>query len=97
MSNLSKLEFCALDISGNNYLSWALDIEIYLQSKGLSNTIEEGNNATPKSRATALIFLRHHICEDLKLEYLTIKDPKILWKSLKDRYDHLKLVVEPMA
>ena len=30
MSNLTKLEFVELDISGNNYLSWILDVEIHL-------------------------------------------------------------------
>ena len=30
MSNLTKLEFVALDITVNNYLSWILDAEIYL-------------------------------------------------------------------
>ncbi|XP_075092483.1 uncharacterized protein LOC142172709 [Nicotiana tabacum] len=39
MSNLSKLEFVALDISGKNYLSWVLDAEIHLAAKGLGNTI----------------------------------------------------------
>jgi hypothetical protein len=27
MTNLAKLEFVALDITGNNYLSWILDAE----------------------------------------------------------------------
>ncbi|XP_019261320.1 PREDICTED: uncharacterized protein LOC109239234 [Nicotiana attenuata] len=39
MSNLSKLEFVALDISGKNYLSWVLDAEIHLAAKGLGDTI----------------------------------------------------------
>jgi hypothetical protein len=29
MSNLTKLDFEALDISGKNYLAWALDAEIH--------------------------------------------------------------------
>ncbi|XP_070047037.1 uncharacterized protein [Nicotiana tomentosiformis] len=33
MSNLSKLEFVALDITGKNYLSWVLDTEIHLDAK----------------------------------------------------------------
>ncbi|XP_075096298.1 uncharacterized protein LOC107825045 [Nicotiana tabacum] len=41
MSNLSKLEFVALDISGKNYLSWVLDAEIHLAAKGLGNTITQ--------------------------------------------------------
>jgi hypothetical protein len=32
MSNLTKLEFVALDISGKNYLSWILDAEIHLEA-----------------------------------------------------------------
>nr|XP_016474081.1 PREDICTED: uncharacterized protein LOC107795890 [Nicotiana tabacum] len=39
MSNLSKLEFVVLDISGKNYLSWVLDVEIHLAAKGLGDTI----------------------------------------------------------
>ena len=39
MSNLAKLEFAALDISGKNYLSWVLDAEIHLDAKGLGNII----------------------------------------------------------
>jgi len=35
MSNLSKLEFVALDISGKNNLSWVLDAKIHLTTKGL--------------------------------------------------------------
>ena len=45
MSNLSKLEFVALDISGKNYLSWVLDAEIHLAAKGLDATITQENEA----------------------------------------------------
>jgi hypothetical protein len=44
MSNLTKLEFVALDISGKNYLSWILDIEIHLEAMNLEETIRDGNN-----------------------------------------------------
>ena len=40
-----------------------------------------------------MIFLRHHLDEGLKNEYLTIKDPLVLWKNLKERYDHQKKVI----
>ena len=46
MSNLTKLEFVALDIAGKNHLSWVLDAEIHLDAKGLGETIKEGNEAT---------------------------------------------------
>ncbi|KAK9682723.1 hypothetical protein RND81_10G092000 [Saponaria officinalis] len=95
MSNLAKLDFVALDISGNNYLPWVLDAEIHLDANGLGETIKEGNTATTQNKAKAMIFLRHHLCEGLKYEYLIVKHPLTLWKNLKERYDHLKIVILP--
>ena len=46
MSNLTKLEFVALDITGKNYLSWVLDVKIDLDANGLRNTIKEGNKTS---------------------------------------------------
>lgn len=97
MANLAKLEFVALDISGKNYLSWVLDAEIHLQASNLGNTIKEGNTASQQDRAKAMIFLRHHVHEGLKDEYLTVKDPLELWKALAERYAHQKDVMLPRA
>ncbi|XP_074327892.1 uncharacterized protein LOC141665808 [Apium graveolens] len=57
---------------------------------GLSDTIKERNKTSEQDKAKAMIFLRHHLDEGLKTEYLTIKYPSILWKDLKERYDHQK-------
>ncbi|KAK4354742.1 hypothetical protein RND71_026936 [Anisodus tanguticus] len=85
MANLTKLEFVALDISGNNYLSWVLDAEIHLDVMGLGDTIKENNEASNQENAKPMIFIRHHLDEALNIEYLTIKDPLVLWKNLKER------------
>ncbi|MCF7184023.1 retrotransposon gag domain-containing protein [Corynebacterium sp. MC-13] len=97
MSNLAKLEFVALDITGKNYLSWVLDAEIHLDAKGLGDTIKENNQSSNQDKAKAMIFLRHHLHEGLKREYLTVKDPLVLWDNLKDRYDHQKTIILPKA
>ena len=100
MVNISKLEFMALDISGKNYVSWILDAEIHLDAMGLGNTIKDVNplnEASSKEKAKAMIFLRHHLDEGLKAEYLTGKDPADLWNNLKERYDHQKMVILPRA
>ncbi|XP_074277134.1 uncharacterized protein LOC141600784 [Silene latifolia] len=97
MSNLAKLKFAALEISGKNYLPWVLDAEIHLDAKGLGETIKDGNKTTCQDKANAMIFLRRHLHEGLKNEYLTIKDPQILWSNLKERYDHQKTVILPNA
>ena len=44
-----------------------------------------------------MVFLRHHLNEGLKNEYLMIKDPLVLWKNLKERYDNQKTVILPKA
>ena len=97
MSNLAKLEFTALDITGKNYLSWILDAEIHLDSMGLGDTIKKANTASSQDKAKSMIFLRHHIHEGLKIEYLTVKDLADLWESLKERFDHQKTVILPRA
>ena len=95
MSNLTKLEFVALDILGKNYLSWILDAEIHLKAMNLGDAIKDGNQATPQNHAEAMIFIRHHLHEELKTEYLTVKDPLVLWNNLKERYEHQKTLILP--
>ncbi|KAI3448559.1 hypothetical protein Pfo_005224 [Paulownia fortunei] len=93
MSNLTKLEFIALDIFGNNYLAWTLDAEIHLDVMNLGETIKEENAASLQDRAKVMIFLRHHLHEKLKTEYLIVKNPYVFWKNLKEMYDHQKTII----
>ena len=44
-----------------------------------------------------MIFLRRHLHEGLKAEYLTVKDSLVLWNSLKERYEHQRTVILPKA
>ena len=97
MSNLSRLEFTALDVSGRNYLTWVQDAELHLISQNLGETIIPGNSASQQDYAKAMIMLRHHLHESLKAQYLTVKSPSELWTSLKERYEHQKTVILPRA
>ncbi|GAV76777.1 hypothetical protein CFOL_v3_20250, partial [Cephalotus follicularis] len=97
MANIKNQKFIALDISGKNYLSWVLDVKLHLSAKKLRDTIQEENAATNEERVTALIFLRHHIDDGLKYEYLTVENPLELWQNLNDRFEHLKAIVLPKA
>ena len=63
----------------------------------LGDAIKNENTTSSQNRAKAMIFLRHHLDEVLKIEYLTTKDPLVLWNSLKERFDHLKMVILPKA
>ena len=97
MSNLAKLDFTALDISGKNYLSWVLVVETHLSANGLGDAIKEKNNASNQDKAKTLIFIHSHLHEGLKVEYLIDKDSLVLWNKLKERFDHQKIVILPKA
>ncbi|GAV79262.1 hypothetical protein CFOL_v3_22727 [Cephalotus follicularis] len=95
MTNIKNKKFITLDISGKNYLSLVLYVKLHLSTKKLRHTIDEDHAALNEERDIALIFLRHHIDDDLKYEYLTVENSLELWQNLNDRYEHLKHVVLP--
>ncbi|XP_056866175.1 uncharacterized protein LOC130512334 [Raphanus sativus] len=97
MSNLTKLEINALDITGNNYMTWAVGARMHLRGSGLLETIDNTKTVSDEKKAKAMIFLRHHIHDGLKDEYITKEDPGDLWQSLKERFDHQKYVILPKA
>ncbi|KAM1282046.1 hypothetical protein ACFX2I_022582 [Malus domestica] len=92
MSNLNKLDFIALEVSGRNYLKWVQDVKLHLTTKNLRPAIEEkiDNQVGEVEKATAMIFIRRHIHDALEIEYLTKKDPCALWFPLVDHFDHQK-------
>ena len=97
MSKISNRDYAALNLSGDNYLQWALDTKISLRSKGLGDTIIKGNNETDKNRYMAISIIRHHLIEGLKDQYITMENPLELWDALQHRYDHQKTVLLPKA
>ena len=70
---------------------------MHLQGQDLANAITEDGTSNAKDKANALIFIRRHLHESLKTQYLSVRDPQTLWKRLKDRYDHTKTVILPQA
>ncbi|XP_068323168.1 uncharacterized protein [Pyrus communis] len=88
MANLEKLEFAALDITEMNYLTWVLDTNIYLEARNLGDTIREESSSSSQDREKAMIFIRHHLDEALKSEYLTVEDLLALWNALRNIYNH---------
>ena len=95
IANLVKLEFTAMVITGNNYMTWTIDLEMHFESMGLSHTIQEDNTATVQEKARAMIFLRKHLDESLKYEYICVKDPKDLWNDLIERFEHQREITLP--
>ncbi|CAH9076872.1 unnamed protein product, partial [Cuscuta europaea] len=97
MANISKREFDVLYLSGQKYLEWKVDALAHLKANGLEDTIETNNQSSSQDKAKAIIFLRHHLHESLKSEYLLVDDPKELWDNLQERYGHQQKVLLPKA
>ena len=90
MSNLNKLNFTTLEVSGRNYLKWVQDVKLNLIAKNLCPPIEDeiDNLVGEAEKAIAMIFIRRHIHVALQNEYVAEDDPQALWVILADHFDH---------
>ena len=75
MANIEKPKFHILEVSGNNYLSWCLDMEMHLQGEDLANAITEEGTSNARDKENALIFIRRHLHESMQTQYLSVRDP----------------------
>ena len=99
MSDLEKLKFPALELSGRNYIVWALEAKNYLLADGLGHTIldtfrvPDDNILTQleerhqREGARAACLLLRHLHRDLKTNYLEERHPAAIWRSLRLRFD----------
>ena len=46
MSNIMKLQYVALRIDGKNYIEWAPDTSLHLESMDIGDVIKEGNKVS---------------------------------------------------
>ncbi|XP_070682549.1 uncharacterized protein [Malus domestica] len=86
MSNLNKLDFSALEVSGRNYLKWVQDVKLHLTANGIRATIEAPIADKPVDEA-----------QKATIEYLAEEDPRTLWLALANRFDHQKDIYLPEA
>ncbi|KAM1038009.1 hypothetical protein ACFX2I_032631 [Malus domestica] len=72
MSNLNKLDFIALEVSGRNYLKWVQDVKLHLIAKNLCPAIQDetDNPVGEVEKATAMIFIRRTYIMHYKLSTL---------------------------
>ncbi|KAL5756770.1 hypothetical protein ACOSP7_021200 [Xanthoceras sorbifolium] len=68
-----------------------------MKSECLYYTIEEGNESYEQEKSAAMVILRHHLHENFKAQYLTITELEVLWRELKDRYNHQPTITLPNA
>ena len=95
MANIEKLKFHSLEVSGTNYLSWCLDIELHLQGQCLVKSLVVNEKVSDQDKGIVLIFICRHLHESLKIQYLEVRDLLNLWTKLREQYDHTKTVILP--
>ena len=65
MPKLANLKLDALEVSGDNYMSWVIDARLLLKLEGLFYTIEDEAEANEQDKSTAMVIISHHLNEDL--------------------------------
>ncbi|KAL6592452.1 hypothetical protein ACP70R_049505 [Stipagrostis hirtigluma subsp. patula] len=53
------------------------------------------DKTTPAEQAMALHIIRHHLSTTLKNEYMTERNPKVLWNLLHERFEKIEIVLLP--
>jgi hypothetical protein len=90
-------EFKKLAIDGHNYPTWAMDVKISLEVRGMYEAIvPPAERIVPlldPYKCNALYIIMNHIHLDLKLEYMMEEEPSMLWTTLQTRYEQQKAVI----
>uniref|UniRef100_A0A0D3EAX8 Uncharacterized protein n=1 Tax=Brassica oleracea var. oleracea TaxID=109376 RepID=A0A0D3EAX8_BRAOL len=69
MANIEKLQFPALEVTGENYVRWVTNVKPYLVIKKITEATKVGNKSPPEHIAEAIIFLKKHLDENLTHDY----------------------------
>lgn len=95
-SRLQALSFTPLNSNGSNFLEWVNDAKVVLAADDLSKTLEpEGEEEIGQVyKPQALLTLRRHLDQSLRLQYITLMDPEKLWNA---RFDHQQSLFLPQA
>jgi len=91
--------FPPLSVDGTNFLEWINDAKTQLSAENLARTLitPVASTSVPTNLADnipevckwqALLLLRRHLDQALRLQYLEVDDPADLWAQLHARFHH---------
>lgn len=73
-------------------MSWNLDVKLCLFGIEHEYTLQDTDieETNPKDEANGLFFILHHLFIKYENKFIQIEQLSILWKRLKDMFDHIK-------
>ena len=90
---VQSLLFEALEADGSNYLGWSIDVKTHLAAEELGEAINpEAKDVPAYVQSKALLIVRRHIDYSLQNQYLLVEKLDELWKELKSRFFHEKMI-----
>jgi hypothetical protein len=106
-SRLQALMFPPLSVDGSNFLEWINDAKTVLSAENLARTLitpvaststaNHADNIPEVCKWQALLLLRRHLDQALRLQYLEVDDPADLWVQLHARFHHQQTFFLPQA
>ena len=98
-SRLQPLQFNALHSDGSNFLEWMNNAKTVLAAEDLSNTLEDDPTGEiyDAYKSQALLLLRRHLDQALRLQYIQVEKPARLWRELNARFNHQETLFLPQA
>jgi hypothetical protein len=84
---------------GSNFLEWHNDAKTVLSAEDLAATLEDdpAGEIYDVYKSQALLLLRRHLDQALRLQYIQIEDPARLWRELNARFNHQETMFLPQA
>ena len=109
-SRLQTLLFPPLNTDGSNFFKWVNDAKTILSAEDLAKIFKHTKPFTSTSNSEtneahipvvskwqALVLLRHHMDQVLRLQYLEIDNPADMWAQLHARFHHQQTMFLPQA
>lgn len=85
--------FSPLNSNGSNFLEWLIDAKTVLAAEDLAATLEtKGADEIPKVyKSQALLTLRRHLDQTLRLQYIQVDAPAKFWSLLHARFHQISI------
>ena len=66
MPRFNPMDYAIVNLSGENYQEWKMNISIALKSRGFKKCIIEGNDEIESEKHRTITIMHHHLTKELR-------------------------------